>query len=286
MIVTHNLQQAYRVADQRRLHVPRRAGRVRAGRAGLRRAAGAAHARLRQRGLWLRAARLPSCSPRSLLGRLRVDAVEERAPGAGGREGACRGEGPRGQARRTPTSRWSRRRALEDENGAAAVVVLTNTGGKRRSGTCRSRSTSLGKGRKSVFKNDTAGPRGVADVDRGAAAAASRFAWVNDQLVPTAPVRASRRSRAKEGGASSARAAADRGRRADGWTRTRSRASRPPAACATARDIDQRLLTLYCVARKGGQIVAAGRAAGSSACAAGKGATTTSSSSETRAAPS
>ena len=40
VIVTHNLQQAYRIADRVGVHVPRRAGRVRAGRAGLRAARG------------------------------------------------------------------------------------------------------------------------------------------------------------------------------------------------------------------------------------------------------
>ncbi len=48
VIVTHNLQQAYRDRRPRRVHVPRRARRVRLGGAGLRRSARAAHEGVRQ----------------------------------------------------------------------------------------------------------------------------------------------------------------------------------------------------------------------------------------------
>ena len=56
VIVTHNLQQAFRVADHVGVHAPRRARRVRPQRAGLRPPRPAAHARLHQRGVRVRAA--------------------------------------------------------------------------------------------------------------------------------------------------------------------------------------------------------------------------------------
>ena len=101
VIVTHNLQQALRVADHVGVHVPGRAGRVRAGGAGVRRAARAAHEGVRRAerlgeaaawpcSRWRRRARC--CSPPASRRRT-------RARGSSRRAGArCAGEGRRRDA--------------------------------------------------------------------------------------------------------------------------------------------------------------------------------------------
>ena len=257
VIVTHNLQQAYRVADHVAFMYLGDLDRVRAGRAGLRRAARAAHARLRRRGVRVRrmavALVASSPSPGCESTQDKADRLARRGQGRLHREGPARDEAQPRRARSSSTA------VLTDPNGAAAVVVLRNTRARPRWPRCRSRSTSRAPAARRVFRNDAPGlePSLVSvPVIRGGGQAL----WVNDQVVA----------------AEKPRKRAGEGRHALGQG-----AAQDPAACCVQgvrferlsatglsavgfvrnnSDVEQRDLVLFGIARRGKKIVAAGRA--------------------------
>ena len=144
---------------------------------------------------------------------------------------------------------------LEDENGAAAVVVMKNRTAKAMRNVPIA-INALGKSGKSVFKNNTPG---LEDALTSIAALppGEETAWVNDQLVPTGPVAKIKAVAGEEGGVFPSNVPELEvgppelyedpvsGVEATGRVENRS-------------GVDQRLLTLYCIARRSGRIVAAG----------------------------
>lgn len=146
--------------------------------------------------------------------------------------------------------------ALSDQNGAAAVVVLRNGSGHDL-GQVPILFNALGAGRKSVFKNDAPG------IDPALSSTAivpakGEFAWVNDQVMPSGkPV-----SVVAQVGAAKAKVPAS----LPDVTFTPPKLSLDPVSgieasgkVRNASKIDQVKLILYCVARRGKKIVAAGR---------------------------
>jgi hypothetical protein len=147
---------------------------------------------------------------------------------------------------------------IQDKNGAVAVVELHNAAATMQVNVPVSIDV-LGPGKKSVFKNDSPGLE-PALVSAPLIEPKSDFAWVNDQVTPTGP-------------ASSVDAKVGRA------------PSRPPAkvpqldvsppkvttdpvsgveAAGTVTNksqVEQRALIIYCIARRGTKVIAAGRSA-------------------------
>jgi hypothetical protein len=145
---------------------------------------------------------------------------------------------------------------LHDANGAAAVVVLTNTSPSGMSNIPLSIDVRGADG-KSVFKNDAPGLE-QSLVGVPALPARTTFAWVNDQVTAAAPPRSvaavvgaakgALRSNVPVLDVTKPALAVDpvSGVEASGKVTNRSK-------------VEQRALVIYCVARKGRRIVAAGR---------------------------
>jgi hypothetical protein len=147
-------------------------------------------------------------------------------------------------------------RVLQDSNGAAAVVVLRSTAPR----SMRSVPVEIavrGASGKTLFRNNAAGIE-PSLVGPSLLAPGHDFAWVNDQVVASGKVASVKATVGKQKGdlkgsppklvVSSPRLQIDpsSGPEATGTVTNRSK-------------LDQRELTLYCVARKGSRIVAAGR---------------------------
>lgn len=147
---------------------------------------------------------------------------------------------------------------LQDQNGAATVVELKNTSPTRLVNVPVAIDV-LGAGKKSVFKNDAPG------LEPSLVAAPiieprSSFTWVNDQVTPSgrahsvdvkigpAPDRAPSDLPKLDVSPPSLKRDPVSGLEAVGSVRNTSK-------------VEQRALVIYCVARKGGRVVAAGRSA-------------------------
>jgi hypothetical protein len=147
---------------------------------------------------------------------------------------------------------------LQDKNGAATVVELNNQGATTQVNVPVSIDV-LGPGKKSVFKNDAPGLE-PALVSAPLLAPKADFAWVNDQVTATGPARtvdvkvgrAPSRPPAKlpQLDVSPPKLTSDpvSGVLASGTVTNKSQ-------------VEQRALIVYCVARRGNKVVAAGRSA-------------------------
>ena len=252
VIVTHNLQQAFRVAD----HVAFMylGELVEYGPAdqvfGSPRAQ--AHARLR-RGVVRVSARLLAGLPLLLLALapLLSGCESTQAKSARLERDGRAGSSWARRARRESASRDVRAVAtsvLQDENGTAVVVVLRNRS-PRPLGRVPVAIDVSGPGGRSVYRNDAPG-LDPSLVEATGVPASGELVWVNDQVTPAgAPKRVEARVGA-ERGRLAARAAADRADAAetDRGPRDRRRGGR---ARHNRSDVEQRRLVVSCVARRG-----------------------------------
>lgn len=146
---------------------------------------------------------------------------------------------------------------IEDENGAAAVVAMRNVSSRPLVGLPVSIDVK-GRGGKSVFRNDQPGlAPGLARA--ALLPAGGELEWVHDQLVPTARAR----SVDAKVGAPAARPPASAPRVTLSAARIQDDPVSGVSAEATATNrskILQREIVIHAVARRGGRIVAAGRA--------------------------
>lgn len=159
---------------------------------------------------------------------------------------------------RNPDVRVVETRVLQDANGAAAVIVLRSRAANPLRGVPVEIDVA-GQGRKSVFKNDQPG---LDDSLTGPSVLlpGEEFAWVHDQVVA-------------EGRVASVEATPGRAKGVVAGELPQLQVSAPrlegdptsgveaTGSVTNGSDVEQRELTLYCVARREGQIVAAGRGA-------------------------
>jgi hypothetical protein len=160
--------------------------------------------------------------------------------------------------RQNPDVKVGRTFVLQDQNGAATVVELRNISPQRLVNVPVSIDV-LGAGKQTVFKNDAPG------LEPSLTAAAlleprSEFTWVNDQVTPSgrakavdvkigaAPLRAPRSVPELALAKPTLKRDPVSGMEASGSVTNRSK-------------VEQRALIVYCVARRGSRVVAAGRSA-------------------------
>jgi hypothetical protein len=145
---------------------------------------------------------------------------------------------------------------LQDVNGAAAVVVLRNTARAPLRGVPVEINV-LGRSGKSVFRNNEAG-LDPSLVGPSVLPPGTQFAWVHDQVVVYGKVGSVKVTPGREEGTVNGKLPEIE------WSEPRLQGDPVSGIEATGTisnrsDIDQRELIIYCVARKGGRIVAAGR---------------------------
>ena len=147
---------------------------------------------------------------------------------------------------------------VQDENGTAAVVRMRNTG-SRRWRRSRSRSTCAGRARASPCSATTTPASSRRSCACRCCARARSSTWVNDQVAAAEKPRA---VKAKVGEAKAVRSEHPRRSRV-----TRPRLEQDPVSgvaavgfAANRSKVEQRKLVIFAVARKGGRVVAAGRA--------------------------
>jgi hypothetical protein len=147
---------------------------------------------------------------------------------------------------------------LQDKNGAAAVVDLHNSGATMQVNVPVSIDV-LGPGKKSVFKNDAPGLE-PALVSAPLLAPNSDFAWVNDQVTPSGPAQS---IDVKVGRAPTKPAAKLPQLDVSQPTLKNDPVSGVEAAGTVTNksQVEQRALIVYCVARRGKTVIAAGRSA-------------------------
>jgi hypothetical protein len=158
--------------------------------------------------------------------------------------------------KRNPDVRVVDKAVLQDANGAAVVVVLRNTGPAPLRGVPVEINVRGGSG-KSVFRNNEAG-LDPSLVGPSVLAPGTQFGWVHDQVVAYGKVASVEATPGPEEGTVSGRLpeielseARLEGDPVSGIEAT--------GTISNRSDIDQRDLIIYCVARKRGRIVAAGR---------------------------
>jgi hypothetical protein len=148
---------------------------------------------------------------------------------------------------------------LQDKNGAAAVVELHSTSPTIQVNVPVSIDV-LGPGKKSVFKNDSPGLE-PALVSAPVLQPNSDFAWVNDQVTPTGPARS---VDAKVGRAPGSRPVAKLPQLDVSPPKITTDPVSGVEAAGTVTNrsqVEQRALIIYCVARRGTKVIAAGRSA-------------------------
>jgi hypothetical protein len=145
---------------------------------------------------------------------------------------------------------------LQDKNGAAAVVELRNSSPTAQVNVPISIDV-LGPARKTVFKNDAAGLE-TSLVSASVIEPQSDFAWVNDQVTPSGPTKTLDARVGKATGQAPAQLPKIElsvpkltndpvsGMEASGTVTNKSQ-------------VEQKLLIIYAVARRGSKVVAAGR---------------------------
>lgn len=143
---------------------------------------------------------------------------------------------------------------LGKKDSAAVVVVLRNTGaGEAKVPISIDVQGATGK---SVFKNDTAGLEKPL-VSAAVVPAHGEFSWVNDQVFPS---KVPRTVKAKVGLGRPLKGAAPKIGLSQPKLSVDSVSGIEASGQATNRSqVEQRQLVIYCVARRGGRIVAAGR---------------------------
>lgn len=160
--------------------------------------------------------------------------------------------------RQNPNVKVGRTFVLQDKNGAATVVELRNVSPAALVNVPVSIDV-LAAGGKSVFKNDAPGLE-PSLVSAPLLPAKSEFTWVNDQVTPTGPAR----SVQVKVGSAPVRAPANLPKLQVGPTTLKNDpvSGMEAAGAVTNRSkVEQKALIVYCVARKGNRVVAAGRAA-------------------------
>jgi hypothetical protein len=161
-------------------------------------------------------------------------------------------------SRQNPDVKVVRTFVLQDSNGAATVVELRNVSPAPLVNVPVSIDVTAATG-KTVFKNDAPGLE-PSLVSAPVLQARSEFTWVNDQVTPSGKAR----SVQVKVGTAPGHAPADLPK----LDLTAPQLKRDPvsgmeaAGAVTNRSkVEQRALIVYCVARKGSKVVAAGRAA-------------------------
>ena len=157
--------------------------------------------------------------------------------------------------RENPDVRVVDRAVVQDQNGTAAVVVLRNRG-RRAQAAVPVAIDVRGAGRKSLFRNDAPGLEPSLTTMPVLAPGASTV-WVNDQVTPTAKPTA---VAAKVGGGKGAPKRVPRLKAIGVKLSSSSTGLQARGRVRNDSKVEQRDLVLYGVARKGGDIVAAGRA--------------------------
>ena len=160
--------------------------------------------------------------------------------------------------RQNPDVKVGRTFVLQDSNGAATVVELRNVSPAALVNVPVSIDV-LAAGGRSVFKNDAPGLE-PSLVSAPVLRAKSEFTWVNDQVTPTARAK----SVQVKVGTSPGRAPASLPKLdVPAPTLKNDPVSGIEAAGSVTNrsKVEQRALIVYCVARKGSKVVAAGRAA-------------------------
>lgn len=146
---------------------------------------------------------------------------------------------------------------VHDENGAAVVAVVRNRGGAP-VGRVPIAIDVAGAGGKSVYRNDTPG-LDPSLVEVTGVPAHGEVAWVNDQVVATGePKAVAARVGQAKGGAPRELPRIELGEPAlkdDPVTGVEA-----VGRVTNASDVEQKRLVVFCVARKDGKVVAAGRA--------------------------
>lgn len=146
---------------------------------------------------------------------------------------------------------------VSDENGAAVVVTLRNRSA-RPVGRVPIAIDLAGASGKSVYRNDTPG-LDPSLVEATAVPAHGEVVWVDDQIVPTAPPKSVAAKVGQTKGDTPRELPrielADPVLKDDAVTGVEA-----VGRVTNASDVEQKRLVVFCVARKGGKVVAAGRA--------------------------
>jgi hypothetical protein len=157
-----------------------------------------------------------------------------------------------------PDVKVARATVLQDKNGAATVVELRNTSPRALVNVPVSIDV-LGAGSKSVFKNDAPGLE-PSLVSAPVLEPRSEFTWVNDQVTPAGRAQ----SVDVKIGPAAGRAPASLPKldvAAPKLTQDPVSGTEASGAVTNRSKVEQRALIVYCVARRGAEVVAAGRSA-------------------------